>query len=53
MTVTGQLGAVASVDAIRDRFPALARIHRGRPVAYFDGPGGTQVPDGVVDAVSG
>ncbi len=53
MTVTGQLGAVASVDAIRDRFPALGRIHRGRPVAYFDGPGGTQVPDGVVDAVSG
>jgi cysteine desulfurase family protein (TIGR01976 family) len=53
MTVTGQLGAVASVDDIRDRFPALARIHRGRPVAYFDGPGGTQVPDGVVDAVSG
>jgi len=52
MTVTGQLGAVASVEAIRDRFPALTRVHRGRPVAYFDGPGGTQVPDGVVDAVS-
>jgi selenocysteine lyase/cysteine desulfurase len=53
MTVTGQVGAVASIAAIRDRFPALARIHRGRPVAYFDGPGGTQVPDVVVDAVSG
>ena len=28
----------------RDQFPALARVHNGRPVAYFDGPGGTQVP---------
>lgn len=53
MTVTGQVGAVASVQRIRDRFPALARIHRGRAVAYFDGPGGTQVPEEVVDAISG
>lgn len=53
MTVTGQVGAVASVQMIRDRFPALARTHRGRAVAYFDGPGGTQVPEEVVDAVSG
>jgi cysteine desulfurase family protein (TIGR01976 family) len=35
---------VAPVDAIRDRFPALRREHRGHLVAYFDGPGGTQVP---------
>jgi cysteine desulfurase family protein (TIGR01976 family) len=37
---------------IRSRFPALARHHGGRPVAYFDGPGGTQVPDDVVGAVA-
>jgi cysteine desulfurase family protein (TIGR01976 family) len=42
---------VASTAEIRDRFPALARRHGGRPVAYFDGPGGTQVPTDVVDAV--
>ena len=35
---------VASVGAIRANFPALERRHAGHPVAYFDGPGGTQVP---------
>ena len=39
------------VDAIRARFPALALEHAGRPMAFFDGPGGTQVPDTVIDAV--
>ncbi len=43
---------VASVEAIRARFPALERRHDGRPVAYFDGPGGTQVPREVAAAVS-
>jgi cysteine desulfurase family protein (TIGR01976 family) len=27
-------------------------MHNGAPVAYFDGPGGTQVPRGVVEAMS-
>jgi len=40
------------VDAIRRRFPALAIEDGGRPVALFDGPGGTQVPASVIDAVS-
>ncbi|HEU4642139.1 MAG TPA: cysteine desulfurase-like protein [Gemmatimonadaceae bacterium] len=44
-------GAV-SVNAIRARFPALERRHGGTPVAYFDGPGGTQVPREVVDAMA-
>ena len=44
--------AVASVDEIRAAFPALARRYHGLPVAYFDGPGGTQVPQVVVDAMS-
>ena len=43
---------VASVSAIRSRFPALARLEGGRPVAYFDGPGGTQVPREVADAIA-
>jgi cysteine desulfurase family protein (TIGR01976 family) len=43
--------SVASVDAIRSNFPALARMHAGNPVAYFDGPGGTQVPRSVVSAM--
>ncbi len=44
--------AVASIEEVRSRFPALAREHRGRPVAYFDGPGGTQVPRSVIDSVA-
>lgn len=40
---------VAPVHAIRDQFPALRRQHQGHPVAYFDGPGGTQVPAIVAD----
>ncbi|MDQ2859003.1 MAG: cysteine desulfurase-like protein [Candidatus Eremiobacteraeota bacterium] len=36
----------------RPLFPALRREVAGRPVAYFDGPGGTQVPRSVVDAMS-
>ena len=42
---------VASPAQIRAAFPALERMHRGQPVAYFDGPGGTQVPRAVVAAM--
>jgi cysteine desulfurase family protein (TIGR01976 family) len=42
---------VASVEDIRAQFPALERTHNGFPVAYLDGPGGTQVPRGVVQAM--
>jgi cysteine desulfurase family protein (TIGR01976 family) len=42
---------VASTAQIRSQFPALQRRHRGVPVAYFDGPGGTQVPRAVVEAM--
>jgi len=44
--------AMTSTEEIRRCFPALARIHNGYPVAYFDGPGGTQVPQMVVEAMN-
>ncbi len=40
------------IDEIRSHFPALTRTHHGAPVAYFDAPGGTQVPRAVVAAMS-
>lgn len=40
------------MDSVRSAFPALGRVHNGHPVAYFDGPGGTQVPTSVVDAMT-
>ncbi len=39
------------VAAVRARFPSLRREHDGRPLVFLDGPGGTQVPDAVVEAV--
>jgi cysteine desulfurase family protein (TIGR01976 family) len=42
----------ASVEEIRAHFPALNRVHNGHAVAYFDGPGGTQVPRAVVEAMT-
>ncbi|MGH8912752.1 MAG: cysteine desulfurase-like protein, partial [Acidimicrobiia bacterium] len=41
------------VESARSKFPALSRTHRGRPVAYLDGPGGTQVPASVTAAITG
>ncbi len=40
------------VRSIRAHFPALKRKQAGFPVGYFDGPGGTQVPIEVPEAVS-
>jgi cysteine desulfurase family protein (TIGR01976 family) len=42
---------VASIAGIRSHFPALERRTKGTSVAYFDGPGGTQVPRSVVRAM--
>jgi cysteine desulfurase family protein (TIGR01976 family) len=43
---------VVPVEAVRAHFPALSRQHAGKPVAYFDGPGGTQVPRAVAEAMT-
>ena len=42
---------IAATRDIRACFPALERVHNQFPVAYFDGPGGTQVPRQVVEAM--
>jgi len=47
-----EVSATPGVHAISAQFPALDRVHNGHPVAYFDGPGGTQVPRVVVDAMA-
>jgi cysteine desulfurase family protein (TIGR01976 family) len=44
--------AAKTVDEIRAEFPAFERRHHGEPVAYFDGPGGTQVPVVVANAMA-
>ncbi len=44
--------SVAYTDGIRAHFPALSRQEGAHSVAFFDGPGGTQVPRAVADAMS-
>jgi cysteine desulfurase family protein (TIGR01976 family) len=37
---------------VRAQFPALGQTVNGHPAAFLDGPGGTQVPQRVIDAIS-
>jgi len=52
MSTTSLQPQVASVTEIRSHFPALERVHNNYQVAYFDGPGGTQVPRYVVEKMT-
>lgn len=40
------------VQTVRAQFPALTQAIGGQPVVFLDNPGGTQVPQGVIDAMS-
>ena len=40
------------INWVRAQFPALTRTVNGNPAVFFDGPGGTQVPQRVIDAIS-
>ncbi|MCB0139329.1 MAG: aminotransferase class V-fold PLP-dependent enzyme, partial [Caldilineaceae bacterium] len=40
------------VHAIRREFPALRELFNGKPGVFFDNPGGTQVPQRVIDAIT-
>jgi cysteine desulfurase family protein (TIGR01976 family) len=41
------------IARIRKQFPAFTETVNGHPAVYLDGPGGTQVPQRVIDAISG
>jgi cysteine desulfurase family protein (TIGR01976 family) len=45
--------ALLDLNWVRAQFPSLSRLVNGHPAAFLDGPGGTQVPQGVIDAISG
>src|SRR5215472_3895675 len=40
------------VEWVRAQFPALKQTVNGKPAVFFDAPGGTQVPQSVIDAIS-
>lgn len=36
---------------IRSHFPSLHKVHQGHQMIYLDGPGGTQIPEPVIQAI--
>jgi cysteine desulfurase family protein (TIGR01976 family) len=43
---------VLDLTYVRSQFPSLTQTVNGHPAAFLDGPGGTQVPQRVIDAIS-
>ena len=52
-TTETQVPAQLDLTWSRAQFPALAQTINGHPATFLDGPGGTQVPQPVIDAISG
>ncbi len=52
---TTETAASTTLDLhwVRAQFPSLAQTVNGHPAVFLDGPGGTQVPQRVIDAISG
>jgi cysteine desulfurase family protein (TIGR01976 family) len=54
MPIAEQTSARTTLDLawVRSQFPSLSQTVNGHPAVFFDGPGGTQVPQQVIDAIS-
>ena len=54
MTMVSTANLISDLDLtyVRAQFPALAQTVNGHPAVFLDGPGGTQVPQRVIDAIS-
>jgi len=52
MSSTSTLTPALDLNYVRSQFPSLSQTVNGYPAAYLDGPGGTQVPQRVIDAIS-
>ncbi len=50
--ISTAIPAVRDLSGVRERFPGLARTDGGRAVVFADAPGGTQVPESVIDAIA-
>src|SRR3981081_4625100 len=51
-TTENAVTAPLDVQWVRSQFPSLNQTVNGHPAAFLDGPGGTQVPQRVIDAIS-
>ncbi len=52
MPTTETTTPALDLSCIRAQFPSLAQTVNGHPAVFLDGPGGTQVPQRVIDAIS-
>ena len=52
LTTQNETIPALDLDWVRDQFPSLAQPVNGYPATFLDGPGGTQVPQRVIDAIS-
>jgi cysteine desulfurase family protein (TIGR01976 family) len=52
MAIQNEIAEVLDAAWVRSQFPALAQTVNGHPAVFLDGPGGTQVPQSVIDAIS-
>src|SRR3982074_733485 len=51
-TTENAVTAALNVQWVRSQFPSLNQTVNGHPAAFLDGPGGTQVPQRVIDAIA-
>src|SRR5579864_3443907 len=52
MNSATEVAPTLDLTYVRSQFPSLAQTVNGHPAAFLDGPGGTQVPQRVIDAIS-
>jgi cysteine desulfurase family protein (TIGR01976 family) len=52
LTTQHDMTHALDLDWVRAQFPSLSQTVNGHPATFLDGPGGTQVPKRVIDAIS-
>ena len=52
MPTTTETTPTLDLTYVRSQFPSLSQTVNGHPAVFLDGPGGTQVPQRVIDAIS-
>jgi cysteine desulfurase family protein (TIGR01976 family) len=52
LAIQAETNSAIDLSWVRSQFPSLSQTINGQPVVFLDGPGGTQVPLRVIDAIS-
>jgi cysteine desulfurase family protein (TIGR01976 family) len=52
LTTQNETGTKLDLSWVRSQFPSLTQTVNGHPTVFLDGPGGTQVPQRVIDAIA-